>query len=1312
MKADQDKVATAVSASNGPARAFPGKRTVLHGCGMVSGWILAMAAPLAAEPAGLDGEFGTGGIQVSGVGEGDDLAHAVAVDADDMAVLAGYSWNGGDFDFLVGRLRRRGTPDPYFGGLHTVPRTGDERGRAVAVQRDGKIIVAGSVHNGTNYDFGVVRLLADGQIDTTFGPGGGVVTPVGTGNDYARGVVIQEDDKIVVAGYARIGTTDDIAVVRYLANGSLDTTFSTDGKVTLGSTLSHDYGLGVAMSGTKVVVGGFAKVIATGAESFAVARFTSAGAADTTFNGTGTVTTNIGGTEDRINAIAVQSDNKIVGAGYAVEAGVRKFALARYTTTGGLDGGFGTGGTVVTALGSGASAANAMLVQPDGKIVAAGEAVGSAADFAVVRYLSNGSVDPEFCGAGQTIVAVGAGADAANGVALQSDGNLVVAGSTHNGDDLDVAVIRLLGNPVPEIDIEFPVGSPLADGSGTVDFGDTTVATGPRIYRDVTIRNTGSANLTGLFVSIDGPAAGDYLISQPASMTLAPGATANVALSFLPTAEGVRSANLHVASNDANEGSFDLSLTGSGKVPPTITTVTPLVPGMANVSYNMMFTATGGTPPYFWDVASGTLPPGLSLSGLAMLTGTPTQPGTYSFTVRATGSDGRASTQACTLTVMGEIHKGFADPLFSGDGKLVIDFAGGNDSAQAVAVQPDGRILVAGYSQTGGVEDFALVRYLTDGSPDPSFGNGGTVITPVGTFREYARCIALQSDGKILVAGEATNGSAFDFGIVRYLSNGSPDPSFGTGGITMVSLASGNDYPKGIFVRPDGRIVVAGAANTDFGVVRLNADGSPDTTFGANGKVITDFGTGTFDYAEAALVQSDGKIVVAGRVSTATRGYDFGLVRYLENGSLDASFGSGGKVSTPVGGGTSEDICYDLAQQSDGRLLAAGDYHSSVTVIALVRYQTDGALDTTFGSGGIGSYAISNSDNHGRSVNVLNDGSITVGGYANSQGGKDIFGAIRLSANGAIDTTFGASGIMAAALAAGPDRSYGMASTADGRTILVGEAYNGANTDFAIARFTGALAPEIAVESPPQNDLTDGLASIDFGSAAATRSFTIRNTGTAPLTGVHGTINGTQPSDFTLVQPVTSVLVPGASVSFTVTFVPGASGARSAALHVISNDADEGSFDIALAGGLESNPLLAWRLSHFGSMENTGNGADGYDYDKDGLVNLLEYAFASDPKVSTPGASPVIPPISGQRSIAFRCDASRTDITYTVQASPTMAGGSWTDIARSVGGGAVVPLNGQSTVSDSGVGLRLVTVTPSAALFPAGKGFLRVKVAD
>ncbi|MCF7734399.1 MAG: choice-of-anchor D domain-containing protein, partial [Akkermansiaceae bacterium] len=942
------------------------------------------------------------------------------------------------------------------------------------------------------------------------------------------------------------------------------------------------------------------------------------------------------------------------------------------------------------------------------------EAVGNNGDFAVARYLANGTLDSGLCGGGKAVVPVGGGADSGYGVAVQGDGRIVLVGASYNGSNYDLGLARVFGTPVPEIEVQQPAGTSLTDGIAAADFSSTAVATGPRMDRTFTIRNTGSADLTGLFASIDGTDQGDFMILQAADATLAPGAATTVIISFLPGAEGVRTAVLHIASNDATENPFDITLTGTGRVPPTITMVSPLPPGMVDTPYDFTFTAVGGTPPYTWEMIAGVLPDGLSLGASGILAGTPTAEGTRFLSVRVTGGDGLTAAKDGYITVIPHVAIGDGDPIFGAHGKVTTAVGVANDAGRAVVVQADGRILVAGYTQVGTPEDFALARYRSDGTLDPTFGTGGKVTTAVGTFKDFARCMALQSDGRILVAGEVSNGSASDFGIVRYLANGTLDPSFGTGGIASVSIAAGNDFPKGLFARSDGKIVVAGAASTDFGVARLNTDGTLDTSFGTAGTVMTDFGTGTTDYAETALMQSDGRIIVAGRVSTATHGYDFGLVRYQADGALDASFGTGGKVSTTVGGGNAEDICFSLTQQSDGRIIAAGDsLWGGGSTFEVVRYLANGSLDPSFGSGGIGTYAISNASNHARAVAVQGDGNIIVAGYANSQGQNDHFAVIRLLANGTVDVSFGATGRMMTIFGSGPDRAYAVAVQGDGGIVLAGESSNGSNTDFAVVRYVGALAPEIAVEDQAGASLVDGNAFLDFGRAAASRVLTVRNTGTAALTGVHVTVDGINAADFTITPPVTTILVPGASVPFAVSFAPGISGPRLANLHVASNDADENTFDIAVAGGVAGSPLLAWRLTHFGSAENTGAGADTNDYDHDGVVNLLEYAFTGDPRVPATFIQPVMPPLGGgRRAISFRCDAGCTDITYTVQASSTLASGSWTDIARSSGGAAVQPLNGGSTISDSGIGLRVVTVTPAAAVFPTGKGFLRVKVSE
>jgi len=202
---------------------------------------------------------------------------------------------------------------------------------------------------------------------------------------------------------------------------------------------------------------------------------------------------------------------------------------------------------------------------------------------------------------------------------------------------------------------------------------------------------------------------------------------------------------------------------------------------------------------------------------------------------------------------------------------------------------------------------------------------------------DYGFSVALQPDGKIVVAGYAGG----DFALARYNSDGALDTSFGSGGKVTTDFG-GSYHPDGFSValQPDGKIVVAGYAGGDFALARYNSDGALDTSFGSGGKVTTDFGGSDAGYSVA--LQPDGKIVVAGYA-----GLDFALARYNSDGALDTSFGTGGKVTTDFSGG--RDVGYSVALQPDGKIVVAG--YAGVD-FALARYNSDGALDTSFGSGG------------------------------------------------------------------------------------------------------------------------------------------------------------------------------------------------------------------------------------------------------------------------------------------------------------------------------------------------------------------------
>ncbi|MBI3005695.1 MAG: calcium-binding protein, partial [Ignavibacteriales bacterium] len=233
---------------------------------------------------------------------------------------------------------------------------------------------------------------------------------------------------------------------------------------------------------------------------------------------------------------------------------------------------------------------------------------------------------------------------------------------------------------------------------------------------------------------------------------------------------------------------------------------------------------------------------------------------------------------------------GLPDSTFHFDGKVTTEIS--MAYCFSVAVQSDGKVVAAGYSNTANL-DFTLIRYNTDGSLDNSFDSDGVTTTAIGTDDDIARALAIQSDGKILAAGEGRSSGNYFFAVVRYNADGTLDTTFGTGG--KVTNDSGNTA-EAVLVQTDGKILVAGYTdNSDFAVARYNSDGSLDTTFGINGLAVADIGNA--DIALSSVIQSDGKIVMAGYTRYASRD-DFALVRFDSNGSLDNTFGSDGIVTT------------------------------------------------------------------------------------------------------------------------------------------------------------------------------------------------------------------------------------------------------------------------------------------------------------------------------------------------------------------------------------------------------------------------------
>ncbi len=367
---------------------------------------------------------------------------------------------------------------------------------------------------------------------------------------------------------------------------------------------------------------------------------------------------------------------------------------------------------------------------------------------------------------------------------------------------------------------------------------------------------------------------------------------------------------------------------------------------------------------------------------------------------------------------------GALDPSFGADGKVTTHLGNPSgvsyypgDYIRDLIIQSDGKIVAAGtaYNGPSNITDFALARYNTDGTLDSVFGNSGATMTDFGG-QEEVRAAAIQANGKIVVVGESCVGGSCVSKLACYDSNGTLDTTFGTNGAVTTDV-----FLVGLVIQSDGKMVVSGSTNTSSALVRFSANGTLDTTFGTGGIVLTafpgnkiaiqtdgklilsgagagmarfnadgtldtTFGTGgiSSDCGGVPVIQSDGKIVVGFTVPSSGR-YGFALSRCNADGTLDTSFGTNGTVTTDFGG-LSSAYLYAVSVRLDGKIVAAGTitYTSSrPSDFAIARYNTNGTLDTNFGTLGLATTDFNNSTDSANALRIQSDGKIVAAGGSN-----------------------------------------------------------------------------------------------------------------------------------------------------------------------------------------------------------------------------------------------------------------------------------------------------------------------------------------
>lgn len=836
-------------------------------------FLLTLIAPPVSHalPGDPDPSFGQDGRVRLGFPGGQDWANAVAQQSDGKFVVAGNGYNGGwsGPQIFLARYNSNGTPDPTFGDDGVAWHFSDPEtsfvGTAVAVQADGKIVVAGYQESGSRTYMFVARFNTNGTLDTTFNHDG--VADL----DYARGrvnaLVILADGRILLAG--NYGSSPShLAVVRLLGTGTRDGTFGAYGVATT-PLLDFSTAYSLVVVGAKYLAVGGAIQYTPSSSAIELVQFNDNGTLDTAFSGDGIVTTYVG-SQAQGRAVVLQSG-----------------------------------------------------ISSPTKIVVAGEANNGFAysQFVILRYLLDGSLDTTF----------------------DSDGYVVPFLSTFNCGARAVRVQNLAGNPSRIIAAGY---SQTAYSDWTSEFAVVKV------------------NLAG---TLDGAFDVDGIVRTNFG---ADGATINAMLLF-------------------------------GGI--------------------VAFGKAGG---YYTD------------SDVALAK--------YSTTT------------------------GALDVTFDGDGKRLDDLGHPWSDAADVAVQPDGRIVLAGGVNRNGDFQFAAARFLPDGTPDSSFAGNGRLEFPVGDFSARAKAVLIQADERIVLGG-SSGGPAYGFGLSRRLTDGSADPSFSNDGIVITSRYL-NGTVTDLLQQPGGKLIAAGLFFDNFdahvALARYHTDGRVDSTFGPDGTGLWSAFSQAIDdpLGPAVALQPDGRIVLACEYGGNLPDRDVLVRRFTAQGMVDSSFGTNGYVITDLGVG--RDTARGVAIRPDGRIVVAGWTEIfGVTKAFVLRYLPNGAVDPSFGDDGLVLIDLFYTFQPGAAMalRLQPDGRIVVAGFG-TPGEYADFAAARLEPHGVLDTSYGVSGRQILDFpGTGEDKALALALDADGNAILAGHSqYN-----FAVARILAGTAQTSAPEKPP-----------------------------------------------------------------------------------------------------------------------------------------------------------------------------------------------------------------------------------------------------
>lgn len=390
---------------------------------------------------------------------------------------------------------------------------------------------------------------------------------------------------------------------------------------------------------------------------------------------------------------------------------------------------------------------------------------------------------------------------------------------------------------------------------------------------------------------------------------------------------------------------------------------------------------------------------------------------------------------------------GTPDATFGTNGYAITNVSGTGDMGRSVLLLPDGKIILGGSAMAGAVQSFGLVRYWPSGTVDSTFGTNGRALAAFDGYSfAYLVSIKRQQDGKIVAAGN-TNSNTFL--LMRFTADGVVDSTFGANGRVVTTFTGKTASGNAMAIQADDKIVVAGNVGADIGVARYTANGALDATFGASGIRIVNFDAAALETANAVLVQPNGQILVGGATQTGPTG-QFLLLRLTSTGNISTTFGNGGRITLMPR--QTYNIIYGLTLQGDGKIVAVGLAKFTQSAFGIARFSKTGQPDSSFGTNGIVVHQFTTTNEEARDVAVQADGKLVVAGNINDLGSLQA-AMVRLKSEGGVDSTFDYDGEVRSGQNNG-SFAYSIAIQPDAKIVLGGYNYKApTGNDFEVFRF-------------------------------------------------------------------------------------------------------------------------------------------------------------------------------------------------------------------------------------------------------------------